>query len=72
MVSAHLTTICSPFATKPETTNLSLLQQLSIVADYLAARLCQRVSISGTQCKYRQHNALSMGLFAVSLDAIGR
>lgn len=33
MVSEHLTTICSPFATKPETTNLSLLQQLSIVGD---------------------------------------
>ena len=48
MVSEHLTTLCSPFATKPETTNLSLLQQLSIVGDYLAAWLRQRVSISGT------------------------
>ena len=64
MVSEHLTTICSPFATKPETTNLSLLQQLSIFAN--------RVFISGTQRKYRQNKTISMGVFAVSLDAIGR
>jgi hypothetical protein len=56
MVSEHLTTICVPFATKPETTNLSLLQQLSIVVI--------RVFISDTQCKYRQHYTLSMGVFA--------
>jgi hypothetical protein len=48
MVSERLVTSFLPFATKPETTNLSLLQQLSIVDDYLVARLRQRVSISGT------------------------
>jgi hypothetical protein len=53
-----------PFATKSETTNLSLLQQLSIVDE--------RVSISGTITSITGNNTLSMGLFAISLDAICR